>query len=141
MSDNELARVEGLSPDNATLLLAAAEELGHPASVVETNTDGVGSFIAPAEVVEKAFGKDRPKVSSDRLTDATAQDNLSAESDAIASQLDNDTPAGAAPSEEDNSNAPEESPEPAKKTAAKRPAKKTAAKKTARKAPAKKASS
>lgn len=43
--------------DNATLLLAAAEELGLPPEVVRS-TDG--TFEAPDEVVAKAFGKKGP---------------------------------------------------------------------------------
>lgn len=52
MSDN--VTVEGLTSDNATLLLAAAEELGLEPEVVRTSEDG---FVVPQEVHDKAFGK------------------------------------------------------------------------------------
>jgi len=49
MAENVL--VKDVSPDNATLLLAAAEELGLDQSVVATSGDG---FVVPAEVAQKA---------------------------------------------------------------------------------------
>lgn len=49
--------VAGLTGDNAVLLLAAAEELGLDASVVQTTS--YGHFNVPAEVADKAgFDKD-----------------------------------------------------------------------------------
>lgn len=49
MSD---VKVEGLTSDNAILLLAAAEELKLSPSVVRTTTEGY--FLAPQAVVDKA---------------------------------------------------------------------------------------
>lgn len=48
--------------DQATLLLAAASELGLDPSVVKVTSHGSsgGSFTVPAEVNEKAFGGDKP---------------------------------------------------------------------------------
>jgi hypothetical protein len=43
--------------DQATLLLAAAEELGFDQSVVGTSE---GSFVVPPEVQERAFGEAKP---------------------------------------------------------------------------------
>lgn len=51
MTDN-IVKVEGLTAENAVLLLAAAEELDLDPSVVQTTTDNV--FLVPAEVAEKA---------------------------------------------------------------------------------------
>lgn len=60
--------VEGLSSDNAVLLLAAAEELGLDQNVVRTSTDGAGGFYAPPEVVKKATSssKKSPPKSDDK---------------------------------------------------------------------------
>lgn len=58
---SETTKVNGLSADNATLLLAAAEDLGLDPSVVKVSQ---GQFIAPTEVVEKAGllqDEDKPK--------------------------------------------------------------------------------
>jgi hypothetical protein len=57
MSDNEWVEVpfEGSVRDQATLLLAAAEDLGQDQQqVVQTRT---GAFYVPQEVADKAFGK------------------------------------------------------------------------------------
>jgi hypothetical protein len=53
-SEPEFETVSETSADNAVLLLAAAEELGLPASVVRTTREG---FVVPSEVHEKAFGE------------------------------------------------------------------------------------
>lgn len=53
MSETVEVPFEGKVGDQATLLLAAAEELDLPASVVRT---GSGKFLVPAEVEKKAFG-------------------------------------------------------------------------------------
>lgn len=45
----------GLSSDNATLLLAAAQELELDPSVIGVDSER-GGFIAPAEVIAKAGG-------------------------------------------------------------------------------------
>lgn len=45
--------------ETATLLLAAAEELGLDAGVVATDSEGV--FHVPSEVNDKAFGKKAAK--------------------------------------------------------------------------------
>lgn len=52
---SELVEVpfEGKAGDKATLLLAAAEELELPASVIRTKQ---GAFLVPEEVEKKAFG-------------------------------------------------------------------------------------
>lgn len=50
MSDT--VKIEGMTTDNAILLLAAAEELGQDPSVVQTTTDNV--FLVPADVAKKA---------------------------------------------------------------------------------------
>ena len=52
MAKNEINETLAMSADNAVLLLAAAEELGLDAGVVETTSDGV--FRVPQEVVDKA---------------------------------------------------------------------------------------
>lgn len=52
MSDTEVPFGDDIS-DQAVLLLAAAQELDLPAEVVRT---GSAVFIAPDEVVERAFG-------------------------------------------------------------------------------------
>lgn len=44
---------EGKARDKAVLLLAATKELDLPADVVQAST---GMFLAPAEVVDQAFG-------------------------------------------------------------------------------------
>ena len=51
MAENENVEVKGRTSDNATLLLAAAEELNLPAGVVETTGSG---FRVPVEVAKKA---------------------------------------------------------------------------------------
>lgn len=49
----------GASPsDQATLLLAAAEDLDLPASVVRTSE---GAFVVPQEVYDKAFDGPEPE--------------------------------------------------------------------------------
>jgi len=47
---------EGMAPEKATLLLAAAEELGQDQSCVEVRS---GHFLAPQEVADKAFSNNR----------------------------------------------------------------------------------
>lgn len=49
-----MAEIQGLTAENAILLLAAAEELGLDASVVATDSSS-GSFVVPDEVADKAF--------------------------------------------------------------------------------------
>lgn len=67
MSESVEVPFEGKAGDKAVLLLAAAEELGLPAGVVRT---GLGKFIVPQDVHDKAFG-DRPKEkSTDSETDS-----------------------------------------------------------------------
>ena len=51
MSTERTVQFAGEAQDRATLLLAAAEDLGHPVEVVRTVT---GAFVAPQDVVEKA---------------------------------------------------------------------------------------
>lgn len=51
MSESKL--VPGLTSDNATYLLAAAEELGLDPGVVQVD-HSAGGFTAPAEVVDRA---------------------------------------------------------------------------------------
>lgn len=59
MAKNEINDEVQISSDNAVLLLAAAQELGLPAEVVGTTSDGV--FSVPQEVVDKAgLGKRTP---------------------------------------------------------------------------------
>lgn len=63
-SESELVEVGfelDADQDNATLLLAAAEELDLPPSVVTTSSTG---FLAPKEVVDKAFGNQDEKKAS-----------------------------------------------------------------------------
>ena len=56
MSD---VQIEGRSADKATLLLAAAEELGLDASVVRTTS---GGYIVPEDVADEAgLSEDKPK--------------------------------------------------------------------------------
>ena len=52
MSDSKIVKVEGLTSENATLLLAAAEELDLDAGVVATTS--FGHFLVPQDVAEKA---------------------------------------------------------------------------------------
>lgn len=57
------------NPSNqATLLLAAAEDLGLDQAVVKTTE---GGFVVPQEVNDKAFGKKSRKKSSDKTDDKT----------------------------------------------------------------------
>lgn len=51
--------------DQATLLLAAAEDLGLDAGVVGTRE---GSFVVPSEVHDQAFGKNEPKKTAAKNT-------------------------------------------------------------------------
>lgn len=71
---SELVEVpfDGQAGDKATLLLAAAEELDLPASVVRT---GNGKFLVPAEVEKKAFGD---RKGSDKGTTKKAASSKSA---------------------------------------------------------------
>lgn len=63
---SETTKVNGLSADNATLLLAAAEDLGLNPSVVTVSS---GQFIAPTEVVKKAgLMPDKSKPNAERRT-------------------------------------------------------------------------
>lgn len=59
-----------LNSDNAILLLAAAAELGLPAEVVRTTSEG---FEAPDDVVKKAFGRKGP-VATEDSADAPSTD-------------------------------------------------------------------
>jgi hypothetical protein len=52
MSESKIVEVEGLTSENATLLLAAAEELDLDQSVVATTS--FGHFLVPEEVAKKA---------------------------------------------------------------------------------------
>ena len=52
MSEQVEVPFDDKSADNATLLLAAAEDLGLDAEVVRTTA---GSFVVPQEVHDKAF--------------------------------------------------------------------------------------
>ncbi len=124
-------RVNGLTADNATLLLAAAEELGQPAQVVQTQSDGY--FLVPKDVASKAKVKfeedDTPteaQILPDREplddhgttgTDSDGSENVKA---AVEGQAE-------ARAEASTQQAPAKKTTTAKKTAAK----KTAAKKTA----------
>lgn len=59
MSDQvEVPFKHGETGDQAVLLLAAAEELGLDPNVISTTT---GGFVAPQEVVDKAFGDESEK--------------------------------------------------------------------------------
>lgn len=51
-----MAQIKGLTYENSTLLLAAAEELGLDPSVVTVDSAN-GEFVVPDEVAEKAFPK------------------------------------------------------------------------------------
>jgi hypothetical protein len=51
--------------ETATLLLAAAEDLGLDQGVVATRE---GSFVVPTEVHDKAFGKNEPKKTAAKKT-------------------------------------------------------------------------
>jgi hypothetical protein len=53
MADNDTQFLAGVTRDNATLLLAAAEELGLDSDVVTVDHDR-GGFTAPAAVVKRA---------------------------------------------------------------------------------------
>jgi hypothetical protein len=65
--------VKGLNSENATLLLAAAEELGLPAHVVRTDGHG-GSFFVPEEVANKAdLGDESAKANKSTAKKATAK--------------------------------------------------------------------
>lgn len=52
MSEDKIVDVGPVTSDNATLLLAAATELGLPIEVVGTSSRGV--FVVPASVAKKA---------------------------------------------------------------------------------------
>lgn len=99
--------------DTATLLLAAAEELGlDQATAVRTSE---GNFVVPKEVADKAFGKGK--------TEAPDTAKVQAEADAKAQE----EALRGAPSDEADRIGYDERPKAAKKTT---PAKKAAAKKS-----------
>jgi hypothetical protein len=52
MTDQKIVEVEGITADNANLLLAAATELGLPVDVVATTS--FGRFTVPEEVAKQA---------------------------------------------------------------------------------------
>lgn len=52
MSEDKIVEVEGLTSDNATLLLAAAAELGLSSDVVATTSRDV--FLVPESVAKKS---------------------------------------------------------------------------------------
>jgi hypothetical protein len=57
---NETVVIEGRSRDNATLLIAAAREIGVDETLIRTTTSG---YIVPKEVAEVAFpdkAEDKP---------------------------------------------------------------------------------
>lgn len=60
MADNDTEFLAGITRDNATLLLAAAEELGLDSDVVTVDHDR-GGFSAPAAVVKRASEGDEPE--------------------------------------------------------------------------------
>lgn len=58
MSDDVTVQFDDNPADQATLLLAAAEELDLGAGVVKTAD---GAFVVPEEVRDRAFKKDEPE--------------------------------------------------------------------------------
>lgn len=119
MSDQEI-EVKGLTTENATFLLAAAEELGHPADVVRVSE---GRFYVPADVADKA-GFDENGNPRTKATKEAAKANEEAE------QTDfKDTTNPTQPDEAERAAAAEERNADAAKKAA--PARKATAKKTA----------
>lgn len=76
MSDKDPTFAPGLTQDTATLLLAAAQELGLDASVVVADP-GRGGFTAPTEVVAKATsgqeGESSPRATRRPKTSGTAE--------------------------------------------------------------------
>lgn len=66
MSD-EKVQVDGMTQDNAILLLEAAEKLELDPSVVETTSDG--HFLVPKEVADKAFGKGKTSAPAKKQDD------------------------------------------------------------------------
>ena len=113
--------------ETATLLLGAADELGHEPYVVRNQPDD-GGFRVPEEVAKKAkMGKQA--ISEEEQAKAAEQqvrDDAAAAEKAQAEQA-------AADSGEQMGVGQQEPKAPAKRTPAKRTAKKTAAKKTASK--------
>lgn len=91
--------------ETATLLLAAAEDLGLDQAVVRT---AEGKFVVPQEVADKAFGKGK--------TEAPDTAEVQAEADAKAEEEANRT----APSAEEDRNGYDS--KPVKKAAAKKSA-------------------
>jgi len=77
MSDTVEVPFEGKAGEKATLLLAAAEELGLPPSVVKVQG---GQFAVPAEVEKKAFGS-RKSESDDQQPPKKAAAKKSASKD------------------------------------------------------------
>jgi hypothetical protein len=63
MSDLVEVPFDDNNADNATLLLAAAEDLGLDPSVVQTTE---GAFLVPQEVHDEAFGKKAAKKSASK---------------------------------------------------------------------------
>lgn len=111
MAQDEINDKVEINHDNAVLLLAAAQELGVDASVVETTSEG--TFRVPQQVVDKAGlgGKKAPSAAK-----------VEKASDAV---LNADQPEVVDPAN------PEPKKAPAKRAPAKRTAKKAATKKAA----------
>ena len=120
MSDQEI-EVKGLTTENATFLLAAAEELGHPADVVRVSE---GRFYVPADVADKAGFDDNGNPKSKATKEAAK-----ANEDAAQEQF-KDTSNPTQADEAERAEAAQKRNEAAAKKAA-APAKKAAAKQTA----------
>jgi hypothetical protein len=81
---DKIVRVEGLTSDNATLLLAAAAELELDPSVVATTTDNV--FLVPEEVAKKAGLKPQPDEDDATASAAVDEDSTKADLQEAAKQ-------------------------------------------------------
>lgn len=137
MSDNVKVGFGDSAQDTAVLLLAAAEELDQPASVVQVENE-TNRFVVPKEVAKKAGLSEEDDPDYGQPTDAGDNPDevaKTAESEPQTSPDDTTQPtdAGDNPEEVQKGSTQQESgsPAPEKKTPAKRTtAKKTAAKKT-----------
>lgn len=102
---------EGEASDRAVLLLAAAEELNLPASVVRTS---LGGFLVPEEVEDKAFGGKYAKRQAEEEAAWEQQIEEARGTEATRLTDEPDAPAEAEANDDDDK------PKPAKKAAAKK---------------------
>lgn len=123
-------RIE-IGRDNAILLLAAAQELGLDAAVVETTSDGY--FRVPQEVVDKA-GLDGRKAPSEKAVDKAREAVLGGDGEVLGDPTVNAPEPGSVEPESSKAAFSDDSPgkqAPTRRGRKSVPAKRTAAKKAA----------